>query len=231
MLEHRSRRAAGDDLAAADKRHLVGHPAGKAHLVGHEHEPGADLFELADHLEDLGGHLRIEGGGWFVEKQPLRLAGESPEDGDPLLLPAGELGRALVGMLRELEALERLSDPLARRRGGEAMDMNQRQSEVVERREMGEEVVGLEDGPHFAPVGEEPGFIARHRHPGEAHAPLFCEIEPGEDPQERGLAAAGGADEDQRPDVARGEIEPVENGRCPVRLRETLDDKLHQPAS
>ena len=199
--------------------------------MGHEHEPGADLFELADHLEDLGGHLRIEGGGWLVEKQSLRLAGKSPEDGDPLLLPAGELGGAFVGVLGELEALERLSDPFPRCRGGEAMDMNQRQGEVVEGGEVGEEVVGLEDGADFPPVGEEPRFIARHRHAGEAHAPLFCEIEPGEDPQERRLAAAGGADEDQRPDVARGEIEPIEDGRCPERLRESLDDKLHQPAS
>jgi hypothetical protein len=231
MFEHRSRRAAGDDLAAADKRHLVGHLAGKSHFVGHEDEAGAEVFELADHLEDFGGHFRIEGGGRLVEEQPLRLGGEGAENGDPLLLSARELGGALVGMLGELESLEWLSDALARCRWGEAMDMNKRQGEVVEGGEMGDEVLGLEHGPHFAPVGEEPGFIARQQGAGEAHAPLHREIEPGEDPQERRLAAAGGADEDEGPDVAGGEVEPIEDGRLPVRLRESLDDKLHQPAS
>ena len=231
MFEHRRRRAAGDDLPAADKRHLVGHLAGKAHLVSHEDEAGAKVFELADHLEDFGSHLRIEGGGRLIEEQPLRLGGESPEDGDPLLLPAGELGRAFVGVLRELEALEWLSDPFPRCRGGEAVDMNEGKGEVVEGRKMGKKVVGLEDGADLTPVGEEPGFIARQHGAGKAHASLHREIEPGEDPQERRLAAAGGADEDERPDVARLQIEPIKDGRLPVGLRESLDDKLHQPAS
>ena len=136
-----------------------------------------------------------------------------------------------MGVLCELEALEWLSDPLPRCRGGEAVDVDEGKGEVVEGGEVGEKVVGLEDGADMAPVVEEPWFVARQRLPGEAHAPLHREIEPGEDPQERRLPAAGGADEDERPDVARLQIEPIEDGRRPVGLRESFDDKLHQPAS
>ena len=41
--------------------------------------------------EHLGDHLRVEGRGDLVEEQRYRAHHERPDDGDALLLPAGEL--------------------------------------------------------------------------------------------------------------------------------------------
>ena len=98
----------GEHPPVADEGHEVGYAAGESHLVGHQHELRAEVFQLPDHLEDLGGHLRIKRRSGLVEEQPLWLHDERPEDGDPLFLAAGEFSWPLVGMSGEAKPLQRL---------------------------------------------------------------------------------------------------------------------------
>ena len=65
--------------------------------------------------------------GRFVEQVERRLAGERPGQADPLLLPAGQLGRAPLGEVADVQPVEqvqRLGPGLAastpRRRSGYA---------------------------------------------------------------------------------------------------------------
>ena len=107
------------------------------------------------------------------------------------------------------------------------MHLHQREEEVVERREMGKEVVGLKHSADGLAVGLQARFVALEYPSGEGDAAGHREIEPGEDPQERCFAAAGGADQHQRPDVAGGKREPVEHCRAGKALREISNDQIH----
>src|SRR5262245_11325297 len=85
-----------DELAGIHQHHPVCDLAGKPHLVAHHHH-GHAVEREADHgIEHLLDHFRIERGGRLVEQHDLRLHAQRSRNRDPLLLPAGELGRIFV---------------------------------------------------------------------------------------------------------------------------------------
>ena len=175
----------GRDPAVGDEGDLVSHPPGKAHLVGDQHELRTRPFEVVDHVEHLSGHLGVECGGWLVEKQPSGLHHQGPKDRDPLLLASGEFGRPLVGVSGEPKPLERFRDPPPGLGVGEAVDVNERQQEVVHRGEVGEEVVRLEDRADAAAVPAERLLVAGQGDTLEGHAARHRHVEPSQDSQQR----------------------------------------------
>ena len=117
------------------------------------------------------------------------------------------------------------------------MHVHQRKEEVVHRSQMGKEVVCLEDGAHRSPVPPQSLLVAGQGLAVEAHGAGRGQVEAGEDPQERRLAATGGAHEHERPDLDGREREPIEHGGgaggpAPVgphgkALHEVGDDEVH----
>ena len=77
--------------APVHEDHLVGHVPGEGHLVGDDDHGGVLVGQAPDHPEDFPGELRVQGGGGLVKAEDVRLHGQGPGDGHPLLLPAGEL--------------------------------------------------------------------------------------------------------------------------------------------
>ena len=66
------------------------------------------LGKLGHGGEHLPHHLRVECGGWLVEKHDLRVHGECAGDGNALLLAAGQLSRVLVRLCGNTDAVEQL---------------------------------------------------------------------------------------------------------------------------
>ena len=64
--------------------------------------------EIAHDVEHLPDHLRVQRRGRLVEQHQLRVHGERPRDRHPLLLPARQVGRVLVGLLGDADPLEQL---------------------------------------------------------------------------------------------------------------------------
>jgi hypothetical protein len=87
------------DHALVHEHHLVGDPAGEAHLVGHHQHRHALRGELAHDVEDVAHELRVEGAGGLVEQHHLRVHRQRPGDGHALLLAARELRGVGVGLL------------------------------------------------------------------------------------------------------------------------------------
>ena len=100
-------RADLDDLAVGHEHDAVGGLAGKAHLVGHDDHRHALLGEADHDVEHLVDHLGVEGGGRLVEEHDLGVHRERARDRDALLLAAGELGRVLLGLVRDAEGKAR----------------------------------------------------------------------------------------------------------------------------
>ena len=95
-----------DDLAGVHEHDAVGHRAGEAHLMG-DHEHGHPLRSQAlDDVEDLGDHLRVEGGCGLIEEHDLGIHGQGTGNRHALLLAAGQLGRALVRLIGQADPLQ-----------------------------------------------------------------------------------------------------------------------------
>ena len=96
-------------------------------------------LEGFDQVEDAPASVRVQVPGRLVAQQQLGLLRERAGERDALRLAAGQLGGQVVGLrveAHEGEQLERVGVP-ARDRGGER--------DVLEGREVGEEVCALED--------------------------------------------------------------------------------------
>ena len=86
-----------DDLALVHDRDPVGEVGDDAHVVGDQHDRGAELVAAAaQQVEDLGLHGDVEGGGRLVGDDHARVEHQRLGDDDALLLPAGELVRVVV---------------------------------------------------------------------------------------------------------------------------------------
>ena len=139
----------------------VGHRHGLLLVVGDVHERDADLgldpLELDLHLP---AQLEVERAERLVEQQHLRPVDQRPGQGDPLLLPAGELRRAALAEAAELDQLEHLLDLLL-----DVLDAAPAQAErdVLEDVEVREQRVALEDRVDRALVGLEPADVLARR--------------------------------------------------------------------
>ena len=100
------------DDAAVHEDQPVRHVPGEGHLVGHHDHGGAAVGQLADDPQHLAGKLRIQGGGGLVEAQHVRLHAQSPGDGHPLLLAAGELVGIVARPVGQAHLLQQSQPPV-----------------------------------------------------------------------------------------------------------------------
>ena len=139
--------------------HAVRHLLGEADLVGDDDERHARFGEAADHGQHLGDQLGIERRGGLVEQHQPGRDGERARDRHPLLLPAGEAMRQVVQVAAEADADEQAARRLLSLLLAHAVDMRGRFHDVLERREVVEQVEVLED--HADPgLGPGAGEVA-----------------------------------------------------------------------
>ena len=161
-----------------------------------DHHRHAQLpVELFQQFEDRARRLGVERGGRLVAQQHLRVAGQSAGDGHALLLPAGQLHRISPGLVRQLDQLQQLLRPPARRVFFDAGQL-QREADVLQRGALHQQMEALEDHAHgFAGAAE---FCGAHRGqiPAvEQHLPAVRALEQVDAAHQRALARAGQADD------------------------------------
>ena len=147
--------------------------------------------QLAQQVHHRLAVLGVEVAGGLVGQQDRRLPADGTGDGDALLLTAGELRGQVLGAVGHADALERGVDalaPLVRLHAA----VDERQLDVLEHREVADQVEALEDEADLAVA--DPGPL-RHRQLGHflAVQPVLAvgrRVEQAEDRQQRGLAAA-----------------------------------------
>ncbi len=89
LIKYLSDWAGLGDLAIVKKGDVIGDLAGEAHFVGYQDEIAAFFAEFFDHVEDFGGHFRVERGSGLIEEQEARVDGDGAGDGDALALADG----------------------------------------------------------------------------------------------------------------------------------------------
>ena len=172
------------------------------------------MDQAGDRGEHVLGRRRVEGRGGLVEDQHARVGGEHRPDGDALLLAAGEGAQVARAQVGDAEQVERLLDPAAHRLRSGAELLHAVGELLLDRvgDEPGERV--LADVPDevrplarrlvddAAPVeqdvaGEDPAGEARHQ--------------AGDDAEQRGLADAGAAGDEDQLALLEGEVDVAQH--------------------
>ena len=174
--------------------------------MGHHDHGGAAVGQLADDPQHLAGKLRIQGGGGLVEAQHVRLHAQSPGDGHPLLLAAGELVGIVPRPVGQAHLLQQGQPPVpdVRLRFAGQLGKTPGQGHVFQGGVLGKQVEILEHQtemqalfpqlplPHRRAGPVQQGLVPQGDHPG------VRPLQEVQAPQQGGFSAAGGADDGQR---------------------------------
>jgi len=242
QVHHRRADEAGDEQPVrpvvelkrrADLHHRT--PVEHDDFVGHGHRLDLVVGDV-DHrrlervvqFADLDPHLhaqrRVEVGERLVEQERLGLAHDRPADGDALALAAGELARLAVEIVGEVERRGGLAD-LACDHVGLAARHLQREADVGAHAHVRIERVGLEH--HRQPAlgrANIADILAVDENPPRGQI-----LEPGDQPQQRRLAAARRPDEDGELAVLDVEIDVIDDVHRAERLAHRLQlDGAHR---
>jgi hypothetical protein len=166
--------------------------------------------ELLVQAGDLDAHLHAQFGievrERLVEQEHLRFAHDGPADGDTLALAAGELFRPPLHQLVDLQDIGGMLDALFGILLGIAVHA-QTEAEVLLDRHVRIERIGLENHGDAA--------IGRLDIVDDLAADVDLAagdiLQSGDHPQQRGLAAAGRADEDDELAVLHLEVRPMDD--------------------
>ena len=145
-------------------------------------------MEIDQQLDDLlaGGRVEIAGG--LVGQEQPRSAADGARDGHALLLTPRELDGVVVRATGEADLGEQRSGALER--VGLAGQL-ERDRDVLESGERGDQVVGLEHKPDFAPAQQRHFVLAKVRDVFaiQQHLAAGGRIETGQQSKERTLSA------------------------------------------
>ncbi len=177
------------------------HPVGQVHrlflIVGDEDggDPGL-VMHPAQPVAQLLAHLGVQGAERLVQQEHARLDGQGAGQGHALLLAAGQLGRIALAQALQLDQREQFLDPLGdlgllRPLGGRADP--QAEGDVVGHGHVAEQGVVLEHHAH-PPLARGQGQEVLAV---QADRAFVGSLEPGDRPQQGGLARARGAQQGQ----------------------------------
>jgi len=109
------------------------------------------LRQAAQQRAELGAALRVERRGRFVQHQHRWIDREGPRDRDALRFTAGELARQRSGPLLDVERAEQFVGTGLSRRGSHTARVHGRERDVLQYREVLEEMMELKDHADAAP--------------------------------------------------------------------------------
>jgi hypothetical protein len=192
---------------------IVGDEDGRhVHLVVEPAKPGAELL----------AHGGVERAERLVQEQHARLHGERAGQRHALPLPARELRRVAVGEAVEVHELQELVHagldlllgPLADR---------QAEGHVLRHGHVLERGVVLEHEADVAALG----WLLRGVLAADQYLALVRLLEPGDHPQQGGLAAAARAEQRGERPVPHGQRHVIQGDEVPEPLGDRVDDDAH----
>ena len=163
--------------------------------MGYQHERGLPAaLQVEQQVDHVLPGLAVKVAGGLVGQQDLRAGAQRPRHGHALLLAAGELGREVVGAVREAHLIEQGAGGLE---GIQPAGELERKGDVLQGRHGGHQVERLEDDADVGAADQRQRVLAESgqlvtRHP---HGATGGSLQSGHHHQQRGLAGAAGADD------------------------------------
>ena len=184
-LEHLVGRAGGQQ--AAGQQHDDVRAAGLAEVVGRQDDRGADRGHLVDEVEDALLAGQVEAGDRLVEQQQVRLRREGLGHQHPLALPPGQIAERTLAQRLDVESAGGGGD------GVPIVGVQPPEQPPAAEATHPQHVLHAEGHPAVLVLllrDERDAGARRQR-----DAPVRRPNESGEQPEQRALAAAVGADE------------------------------------
>src|SRR6202022_2268127 len=138
-----------DNLSALDGDHAPSHDVNDLTVVRRHQDGRPSGVDLQEQLDDLPGGRRVEVPGRLIGEKDPRIVDERPRDRDPLLLAAGKLIGELVLFALQADDAEHLFDLRLEVPQGAFGDA-QREGDILENREVGEQLEILKDHADLA---------------------------------------------------------------------------------
>src|SRR5258707_10240883 len=162
----------------------------------HQHGLAVLLHQAMDQLHDFIGAFAVEVAGGLVAEEKGWVGDDGAGDGYTLLLSAGELARIVVHAIREADDAERGFDVLAAI-GSRELGEEERQFDVLESGEHGNEVVHLKDETDVArtPLRELVSGHVSDLVSGHSDAAVRGDVKAAEKVEQSGFSGAAGAHE------------------------------------
>src|SRR5215216_675654 len=219
VREELGRRRLLDYPPVVDEDEPVADLTREAHLVRH-HEHGHLGFarEVAHDVEHLPDHLRVERRRRLVEQHELEVHRERAGDRHALLLTAREVGRVLIGLLGDPDALEQRARTLARLPRGLALGLDRPERHVVDHGAVREQVELLEDHPDLLSQRGDGLARVRHRAAVEEDLALVDLLERVDAPQHGRLAGPRRPGDHDRLAASHCEVDAVQDKVVAERL-------------
>jgi hypothetical protein len=179
--------------------------------------------ELLDDAQNLGDELGVQGAGHLVEQHDAGPHGQSPHDGDALLLPAGEAVRVLVLFVEQAEAVEELQGSLFRAAAVHAQGLARGEGDVPRHRHVGEQVEGLVHDADGAADAVHVHASCRYLLSFHHDTPGIYGLDEVDAPEQRGLARAGRPDQTNHLVRRDCQVYALQHLVLPERLADALE--------
>ena len=185
----------------------------RRHRVVGDHDDGLPLpvDQAAQQAQDLPAARRIQHPGRLVGEDHLRPGDQCAGDGDPLLLPARQLGWPVAGPVGETDRAEHPPDLLP---GWPPSGQPQRQRDVQLGGQRGQQVEGLEHEPDPVPPQHGKAGLAEPAEflPSQPDLARGGSVQPRRALQECALARAGRPHHGRERPRLEAERDPVQGG-------------------
>ena len=154
--------------------------------------------QLLQQVKNQPAVFGVQISGWLVGKDDLRIRGQRPGDGHPLLLAAGQHGRQTLEIaLVQPHRPQLFPGDLPRSGGGDLFQFHG-EGDVLQHRQQGQQIVALIDHRNGIPVVEVPVDL-RSRLVTVDHPSFRRQIQRCQKGQQGGFSAAGTADQGVEP--------------------------------
>ena len=212
------------DFSEAEDRDAIRHRQRFFLVVRHVDRGDAELLlELADLRPHLHADLGVEIGERLVEQQHLRIQHERTRQRHALLLPARQLAGITIAQPGETHLLQHRSHPPGPVGRGDLAQL-QAVRDVLGHRHVRPQRIVLE---HHADAALVRRHVVDHAI-AETDLARVRRVETGQEPQQRGLAAARRTEEGEHLALLDRQADVVDRRQRPEALREIVDRDAHE---
>ena len=120
--------------------------------MGDNHHGHAGLGKLFHNIQNFPHHFRVQSGGGFIKKHHIRLHGQGTNNGNTLLLSAGELNGIGTCTVCKPHTVQQLQCLLLSFSLGDALYLDGSDRHILENGFVRKEVKVLEDHAHLLSV-------------------------------------------------------------------------------
>ena len=191
--------------------------------MGDNDHRAALLRKIQHDVQHLANHLGVQGGRHLVEQQNLGVHSQRTDNGDALLLAAGQLTRVALGLAQQTYAVQQglgLLLHLGFRALGHLLGG---QHHVVQHSQVREQFIALEHHANALPQAGKSLAAVGNRLVAQPHAAALGRFQGVDAPQQRTFSAAAGADDHNDFTGADSQADIVQNGIFTI----ALDKMLH----